>query len=260
MRAAKGTIQHSIAYWCFEKYWSLEETCRIAKELGCSSVELIDPEQWPLLREHGLTCGLTLSHWFDRGMNNPGYQPECLEKIRDSIDACAAYGFPNVLTFTGFREKIGDDEGIENCVRGYKQIIGYAEKKGVNLCLEMLNSRVTEEMKGHPGYQGDRTDYCVEIIRRVGSPRLKLLFDIYHVQIMEGDLISRIGEYSEHVGYYHVAGNPGRHEPDDSQEIHYPAVMRAIRETGYSGFVGQEFMPTADPLESLRQAVALCSV
>ena len=253
----RSQINQSIAYWCFESYWSLEETCKLARQLGCQSVELIDPKDWSILRDHDLICALTLSHWFDKGMNNPQHQPMCIEKMRTAIDACAESGFPNVLTFTGFSEGISDEEGIENCVRGYKQIIGYAEQKNVNLCLEMLNTRVDVEMKGHPGYQGNSTEYCVEIIRRIGSPRMKLLFDIYHVQIMEGDIISRINEYQEYIGYYHVAGNPGRNEPDDTQEINYKAVIKAIEATGYTGYLGLEFLPTGDPLASLRDALSL---
>ena len=149
---------------------------------------------------------------------------------------------------------------MENCVRGYKEIIGYAEKKQINLCLEMLNTRVDVEMKGHPGYQGNRTNYCVEIIKRVGSSRMKLLFDIYHVQIMEGDIITRIHGYKEYIDYYHVAGNPGRNEPDHSQEINYRAIMEAIADTGYTGFVGLEFLPVKDPFESLKKAVEICGV
>ncbi|UCF35820.1 MAG: TIM barrel protein [Acidobacteriota bacterium] len=254
-----GRINHSIAYWCFESAWTLDETCKIANRLGCKSVELIDPKDWRILQNHDLVCGLTLSHWFDKGMNNPKYQPECIEQMRTAIDASAAAGFPNVLTFTGFSEDISDDQGITNCVDGYKQIIGHAEKKGVNLCLEMLNTRVDVEMKGHPGYQGDSTEYCIEIIKGVGSPNMKLLFDIYHVQIMEGDIISRIQEYQEHIGYYHVAGNPGRHEPDETQEINFGPIMQAIADTGYDGYVGLEFMPTKDPLESLTKAVEICN-
>jgi len=257
-RNASGQMKPSIAYWCFESYWTLEETCRIALELGCPSIELVDSSYWPLLKENGLVCGLTISHWFDQGMNNPAYHSACIEKMRAAIDACAEAGFPNVLTFTGFSEGISAEEGMENCVEGYRRIVGYAEKRGVNLCLEMLNTRVDVEMKGHPGYQGDHTGYCVEIIKRVGSPRLKLLFDVYHVQIMEGDLIRRIREYQDYIGYYHIAGNPGRHEPDETQEINYRVVMGAIAQTGYSGFVGLEFIPVKDPLVSLREAVELC--
>lgn len=152
------------------------------------------------------------------------------------------------------------DEGIENCVAGYKKIIGYAEKKKVNVCLEILNSRVDVEMVGVPDYQGDHTDYCMEIVKRVGSPRMKLLFDVFHVQIMDGDIIARIRQYKDYIGHYHTAGNPGRHELDDTQEINYRPVMDAIAGTGFSGYIGHEFMPTRDPLEGLAEAVALCDV
>jgi hydroxypyruvate isomerase len=258
--ATKGRINQSVAHWCFQKYWDVEKTCRIASQLGCKSVELVDPKYWPMLKENGLVCALHGSHWFDKGMNNPKYQEMCLQKMHDSIDVCSVHGFPNVITFTGFREDIPDDVGIKNCVDGYKKIIGYAEKKKVNLCLEILNSRVAVEMQGHPGYQGDHTDYCMEIVKQVGSPRMKLLFDIYHVQIMDGDIIARIRQYKDYIGHYHVAGNPGRGELDDTQEINYKAVMEEIVRTGYTGYVGQEFIPTREPLASLREAVLLCDV
>ena len=258
--ATKGRIKQSIVYWCFEKYWTVEQTCRIAKQLGCKSVELVEPKDWPILKKYGLVCALNGSHWFDKGMNNPKYHDMCLGKIRDSIDACSDYGFPNVITFTGSREDISDDDGIKNCVNGYKKIIGHAEKKKVNICLEILNSRVNVEMKGHPGYQGDHTDYCMEIIKQVGSPRMKLLFDIYHVQVMDGDIIARIRQYKDYIGHYHTAGNPGRGELDDKQEINYKPIMEEIVRTGYTGYVGQEFVPTRDPLAGLTEAVSLCDV
>jgi hydroxypyruvate isomerase len=255
-----GRLKQSICQWCFQKHWNIEELCRVAKQLGCPSVELVDPKDWPVLQKHGLVCAIALSHWFDKGMNNPKYQEMCLDKLRTAIDACAAHGFPNVLTFTGFREDIPDDVGAKNCVAGYKKIIGHAEKKKVNVCLEMLNSRVTEEMKGHPGYQGDHTDYCMDIIEQVGSERMKLLFDVYHVQIMDGDVIRRIRRYADAIGHVHTAGNPGRGELDDRQEINYRPIMKALVDVGYKGYVGQEFIPTRDPLAGLRQAVALCDV
>jgi hydroxypyruvate isomerase len=258
--ATKGRINQSVTYWCFADYWDVEKMCQIARDLGCKSIELIEPEHWPTLRKYGLVCAIHGSHGFEKGMNNPEYHDMCIEKLRDSIDACAEYKFPNVITFTGFRENIPDDVGIKNCVNGYKKIIGYAEKKKVNLCLEILNSRVDIEMKGHPGYQGDHTDYCMDIIKQVGSPRMKLLFDIYHVQIMDGDIIARIRQYKDYIGHYHTAGNPGRCEIDDKQEINYRPIMKEIAKTGYTGYVGQEFIPTRDPLESLRQAVLLCDV
>jgi hydroxypyruvate isomerase len=257
---ASGRINHSVAYWCFEPYWSLEQACVHARNLGFGSVELVDPKDWGVLKNHDLVCGLTLSHWFDRGMNNPKYHDECIAKMEAAIELTAVAGFPNVITFTGFREDIPDEKGIENCVAGYKRIVGLAEERGVTLCLEMLNTRVDEEMKGHPGYQGDSLEHCVEIIRQVGSPRLKLLFDIYHVQIMQGDVIRRIEEYGDLVGHYHVAGSPGRHEPDETQEINFRPIMKAIAASGYDGYVGQEFVPTGEPLESLRRAKEICSV
>lgn len=255
-----GRIRQSLVQWCYQKYWDIDEMCRVAKQLGCVSVELCSPKDWPTLKKHGLVCAIAPSHGFEKGMNNPKYQAMCLEKLRDAIDACAAHGFPNVITFTGFRENIPDHEGIKNCVAGFKKIVGHAEAKKVNLCLEMLNSRVNETMKGHPGYQGDHTDYCMAIIKQVGSPRMKLLFDIYHVQIMDGDVIRRLRQYAEYIGHVHTAGNPGRAELDDRQEINYPPIMRALVGIGYKGYVGQEFIPTRDPLAGLKQAVALCDV
>jgi hydroxypyruvate isomerase len=263
----RGRLRQSVCLWCFEKHWDLQQTCRIAAELGCRSVELVEPQHWPVLKKHGLVCALTPAHMFIRGMNNPAHWDECLEKLRSGIDASAAAGFPNVITFTGLADttahggsKVDPDEGIRNCVEGYKKVIGQAEKAGVNICLEMLNSRVDKHMIGVPGYQGDHTEYCVEIIRRVGSPRMKLLFDIFHVQIMDGDLIRRIREYKDLIAHVHVAGNPGRGELDETQEINYPAVMKALAEVGYQGYVGQEFIPTGDPLAGLRQAVVACDV
>lgn len=256
----KGAIKQSLVQWCYSKYWNIDELCAVAKQLGCVSVELVNPKDWPTLKKHGLVCAIASSHGFEKGMNNPDHHEMCIAKIRESIDACAEYGFPNVITFTGFREDIPDDVGLKNCVAGFKKVIGYAEKKKVNLCLEMLNSRVAVEMKGHPGYQGDHTDYCIDLIKQVGSPRMKLLFDIYHVQIMDGDVIARIRQYAEYIAHVHTAGNPGRRELDDEQEINYPPIMRALLDVGYAGYVGQEFIPTRDPLAGLQQAVKLCDV
>jgi hydroxypyruvate isomerase len=262
--ATKGRINHSVAHWCFAKYWDLEKTCQITRQLGCKSVELVGPNDFPTLKKHGLVCAIAPNGMpdppFVKGFNNPKYHDMVIAKTRESIDACAEYKFPNVIAFTGFREDIPDDVGAKNCVNGLKKIIGYAERKKVNLCLEILNSRVDIEMKGHPGYQGDHTDYCMEIIKQVGSSRMKLLFDIYHVQIMDGDVISRIQQYKDYIGHYHTAGNPGRGELDDKQEINYPPIMKEIVKTGYAGYVGHEFVPTRDPLKGLTEAVLLCDV
>ena len=168
-----------------------------------------------------------------------------------------------MITFTGMtEEKIDRDQSVKNCIKLWKEVLGYAERKNVNLCLEHLNSRDdSHPMKGHPGYFGDDVDHCVEMIKSVGSPRLKLLFDVYHVQIMNGDVVRRLKDYKEYIGHYHTAGNPGRCELDENQEINYPAVMRAILETGYDGFVAQEFIPTwDDKIKALRHAAMVCDV
>jgi len=258
--ATKGRIKQSLVNWCYSKYWKPEEMAQVAKQLGCVSVELIPPEHWDMLKQHGLTCAIASGHGFTQGMNNPKYQPKCLDILRQRLDQCAAAGVPSVITFTGMREDIPADVGMDNCVNGYKQIVGEAEKKGVTLCLEMLNSRHTGYMQGHPGYQGDHTEYCIELIKRVGSERLKLLFDIYHVQIMDGDVIPRIHQYKDYIAHVHTAGNPGRRELDDKQEINYKPIMQALVDIGYQGYVGQEFIPTRDPLQGLREAVAVCDV
>ena len=261
----KGRIKQSVANWCFMadcsvKPWSLEELCGNAAALGIESVELVDPPDWPTLKKHGLICALSNSHGFVKGFNDKNNHAWCVEEIKKSVDATAAAGFPNVITFSGFRNGIPDDLGLDNSVEGLKKVVGYAEKNKVTLILEVLNSRVDKAMKGHPGYMGDTVEWCVEVCKRVGSPRLKILFDIYHVQVMQGDIITRIKQYKDYIGHYHTAGCPGRNELDDTQELNYPPIIRAIVESGYKGFVAQEFIPTRDPLQSLREAVKLCDV
>jgi hydroxypyruvate isomerase len=239
---------------------------KVAKRLGCTSIELGDPKYFALLKENGLRCAIGSIDMspdppFAKGFNNPKYHDRVIKATRNSIDACADFGFDKVITFTGMSEGIPDDVGASNCVEGYKKIVGYAEKKGVTLCLEMLNTRDNSHpMKGHPGYQGNHTEYCIDIIKRVGSPHLKLLFDIYHVQIMDGDIIRRIRQHKDDIAHIHTAGNPGRGELDDHQEIAYRPIMEALVEVGYRGYVGQEFIPTRDPFEGLWQAVSLCDV
>ncbi|MCP4257675.1 MAG: TIM barrel protein [Planctomycetes bacterium] len=262
--ATKGHINHSIAHWCFAQYWDIDKMCRVARQLGCKSIELVGPNDFATLKKYGLTCALAPNGVpdppFVKGFNNPKYHNMVIAKTRETIDACAEYNFPSVIAFTGFREDIPDDVGARNCVTGLKKIIGYAERKKVNLCLEILNSRVAVEMKGHPGYQGDHTDYVMDIIKQVGSPRMKILFDIYHIQIMDGDVISRLQQYKEYIGHYHTAGNPGRCEIGDNQEINYRAIMKEVVKTGYKGYVGHEFIPTRNPLTSLTEAVTICDV
>ncbi len=278
-----GNINQSIVHWCFAEYWDVAETAKLAKQLGCKSIELVPPEDWPPLKKFGLTCAISPSHLFMQGMNNPRYQEQCIAMINERIDQAADAGVPTVITFTGYAAETGKwadggipeegsydlkkakviepEEGIKNCVAGFKKVIGHAEKKKVNLSIEMLNTREdTHPMKGHPGYQGDHVDYCMEIINQVGSERFGLLFDIYHVQIMDGDIIRRIKQCGEAINHVHTAGNPGRGELDDTQEINFPPCMKALLEIGYKGYVGQEFIPTRDALAGLTEAVKLCDV
>jgi len=258
-KAASGRIRQSVIYWCF-KPMPVEELAQGAARMGIKSVELVAPEYWPMLKKLGLICAMTPSHGFAKGFAHREEHGLCLETLRKAVDESADAGFPNVITFSGFRRGISDEEGMQNMVEGLKKIAGHAEKKRVTLCIEMLNSRVNIEMKGHPDYFCDKIETAVEICKKIGSERVKVLFDIYHVQIMEGDLIARIKEFHPYIGHYHTAGVPGRNELDGPQEINYPAVMRAIAETGFDGYVGQEFIPTADKLASLNQAVRLCDV
>jgi hydroxypyruvate isomerase len=258
--ARLGRFRHSVVHWCF-KPMTVAELAAGAAGLNMASVELVPPEDWPTLKQHGLICAISGSHGFARGFAHREEHEECLAKLRESIDATSAAGWPNVITFSGMRRGLDAETGLNNMVAGLKQIVGHAEKKRVTLCLEMLNSRVDAFMKGHPDYMCDSIEWAVEVCRRVASPRMKILFDIYHVQIMQGDLIARIRQYHEHIGHYHAAGVPGRHEIDASQEINYPAVMEAIAQTGYTGYVGQEFIPTReDKLASLAEAVRRCDV
>lgn len=261
-----GRIKQSIVHWCFSKYWDVEETAKLAAQMGVKSIELIAPSHFPTLKKYGLECAIGSVDMspdppFARGFNNPKHWDRVMKATRDSIDSCAAAGYKRVICFTGMADGLSPEEGADNCVRGFKQVVGDAEKKGITLCLEMLNTRDdTHPMKGHPGYQGDHVDYCIDIIKRVGSPNLKLLFDIYHVQIMDGDVIRRIHQNKEYLGHIHTAGNPGRGELDNTQEINYPPIMQALLDVGYDGYVGQEFIPTRDPLAGLTEAVTLCDV
>lgn len=264
-KISKGRINQSVVHWCF-KPMSVEELARHAAAMGLKSVELVSPSDWPILKKHGLTCAIAGSHGFVKGWNDKANWDMCTEKITAAITAAAEFGCPSVITFSGMRGDLpagpdGDEIGKRNFVEGIKRVLPLAEKHKVTLALEMLNSRVDVEMKGHPGYQCDSIEWAVDVCNRVGSDRLKILFDIYHVQIMQGDVITRIRQYKDYIAHYHTAGNPGRNEIDDTQEINYPGIIKVIAETGYRGFVGQEFIPTwKDPAAALRHAARLCDV
>lgn len=257
-----GRIKQSLVHWCYSGHFKgFEGLCQAANRLGIPSIELCPVEHWPLLKKYGLTCAISGSHGFPVGFNNPSEWEQCLSVLRERIDQCVEHGVKRLITFTGMANGISKAEGQKNCVAGLKQIVGEAEKKGVVLCLEMLNTRDdSHPMKGHPGYQGDDIDWCLGVCQQVGSSHLKLLFDIYHVQIMHGDVIRRLRQCKDFLGHIHTAGNPGRGELDQKQEIYYPALMEALLDMGYDGYVGQEFIPTRDAWEGLRQAVSLCDV
>jgi hydroxypyruvate isomerase len=248
--------------WCFNPM-STPELIRHCAAIGIEAIEGIDRRFYPEAIAAGLRISLVSSHGFGNGPVDRSNHAECIVRLREGIDTAVKFQSQRVITFTGMRLPGQTDEVSEqNCLDCWKQVIDHAEASGVTLVLEHLNSRDdTHPMKGHPGYFGDDVERCVELVRRMDSPSFKLLFDVYHVQIMNGDVIRRIRQFHPLIGHYHTAGNPGRCELDDRQEIHYPAVMRAIVATGYDGFVAQEFIPTwSDPVQSLRHAAMVCDV
>jgi hydroxypyruvate isomerase len=261
-RITHGKIRQSVMGWCFKPMTGVT-LAKHSREIGLVAIEGISPKDYPAVRELGLKISLVSSHGFMKGPISRDNHKYCAQILKERIDLAVEVGCPSVITFTGMRKKgISDKQGAKNCIDLWKSVIGYAEQKKIRLCLEHLNSRDdTHPMKGHPGYFGDDVDFCVDLIKQVGSPNMKLLFDVYHVQIMNGDVIRRIRQYKDVIGHYHTAGNPGRGELDDTQEINYPAVMRAILKTGYTGFVAQEFIPTwDDPVLALRHAAKVCDV
>ncbi len=257
-----GRIRQSIMGWTYG-FMPIEELAKLCKDIGLVAMEGIDPKHYPMIRSLGLNISLVGSHGFKEGPLNKAHHEMVEKKLREAIDLAVSSGCEKVITFTGYREPgITDEEAAKNCVDCWKRVIPYAEEKKITLCLEHLNSRdATHPMKGHPGYFGDNVDFCVELINRVGSPRMKLLFDIYHVQIMNGDVIRRLRQYKDVIAHIHTAGVPGRGELDNTQEVNFPAVMQAIIDIGFKGYVAQEFIPTWDDKPAaLRHAAKVCDV
>ena len=253
----KGNIRHSVCSWCYPDL-SLDELCLLAKDIGLVGIDLIGPEGWPTLKKHGLIStmcnGAELS--LTEGFNHTEYHPQLIANYTRQIELVAAAGYTNLICFSGNRNGMDDETGLQNCVAGLKQILPLAEEKDVVIQMELFNSKVD-----HPDYMCDNTAWGIELCKRLDSPNFKLLYDIYHMQIEEGDIIRTIRENHRYFGHYHTAGVPGRHEIEENQELFYPAIMKAIVDTGYEGFVAQEFIPTReDPTESLRKAIALCDV
>jgi hydroxypyruvate isomerase len=250
----KGRINQSVSKWCYGKF-PLDELCEIGKKMGLKAIDLLGPRDFPTLKKYGLACSMVNTHGLTKGLNRKENHKECLAKIRSAIDAAAEYGYPNVITFPGNRAGMPDDVGVENMADALKQIAGYAERNKVTICMEYLNSKVN-----HKDYMFDNMAWGVEVCKRVGSDRVKILYDIYHAQIMEGDIIRTINDYHEYIGHYHTGGNPGRNEIDETQELYYPAIMRAIVKTGFDKYVAHEFVPKRNPIESLAQAIRICDV
>ena len=248
-------IKQSVARWCYAKI-PLDQLCSAAARMGYQSVELLDPDEWPVARRHGLECAMSNSFGsIPVGFNRPDNHDKLVADGEALMAKAAASGVSKVVIFSGNRDGLSDGEGIQNCITGISRLMPAAERNGVTLCMEMLNSKVD-----HKDYHADHTAWAVEVVKGVGSPRFKLLYDIYHMQVMEGDVIATIRANAAHIVHFHTGGVPGRAEIGATQELNYPAIMEAIAGLGYEGFVGQEFIPRRDPLTSLREAYALCDV
>jgi hydroxypyruvate isomerase len=252
----KGNINHSVCQWCYNSM-PLEDLVKAAKKIGLKSVELLNSQQWSVAIKQGLTCamGYASSIGLNRGFNDPTLHEQLLKDYTAEIPKAADAGLKSVICFSGNRNGITDEQGLENCARGLEPVLKIAAKHNITVCMELLNSKVD-----HKDYQCDHTEWGVKLCEKLGSDQFKLLYDIYHMQIMEGDVIATITKYKNYIGHYHTGGVPGRHEIDESQELYYPAIMRAIVATGFKGFVAQEFIPAKDPLSSLTAAVKLCDV
>jgi hydroxypyruvate isomerase len=258
-RAAKtraGRVRQSVARWCYKQI-PLEKLCAEAAAMGLKGVDLLQPEEYGVPARFGLVCAMAYAGGgeINKGLNRIENHASIEAGFRKNIPLAAKAGVPNVITFSGQRAGLSDEEGARNCVTGLRRLRSIAEDNGVTICLELLNSKVN-----HPDYMCDRTAWGVRVVEEVDSPRVKLLYDIYHMQIMEGDLIATIRANSRWIGHFHTGGVPGRHELDGRQEVQWDGVMRGIVDTGYTGFVAHEFVPTGDPMTSLRQAVEICDV
>jgi hydroxypyruvate isomerase len=257
----QGRVNHSVCKWCYPDV-SLEDLCKAAAGIGLSSIELLGPKDWPVLAAHGLTCAITSNPevkglgGISKAFNRVEHHDTLVTAYEEWIPLAAKAGLKHVICFSGNRGGMDAETGLNNCATGIKRLMSLCERQGVTLVMELLNSRVD-----HKDYMCDRSDWGVELCRRVGSDRFKLLYDIYHMQIMEGDVIATIRRQHSFFAHYHTGGVPGRNEIDETQELNYPAILRAIVATGYKGHVAQEFIPKrADKLGSLRQAVRLCDV
>jgi hydroxypyruvate isomerase len=253
----KGRLKQSACRWCYRDI-PLPALAKAAAEMGLTALDLVDESDWPALAEHGLVCSMgwkTSPGGIPDGLNDPRNHDAIVNGLVAAMPRAKKAAVPNLIAFFGNRKGMADADAIKNCVAGLQRLKQPAEDNGINVCVELLNSKVD-----HKDYQGDRTSFGVEVVRQLESPRIKLLYDIYHMQIMEGDVIRTIRDNHQWIAHYHTGGVPGRHELDDTQELNWGAVARAIADTGFTGYVAHEFVPTRDPLTSLREAISLCDV
>jgi hydroxypyruvate isomerase len=252
----KGRLRQSVSRWCYNSV-PMPDFCRAIAGMGLTAIDLLEEPEWAVARDHGLVCSMGYAGGgsIRDGLNVVANHDAIVKNFERLIPRAAAMGVPNVITFFGNRRGMPDEQALSNCVTGLNRVKKVGEDNGVTICVELLNSKVN-----HPDYQGDRTAFGVAVVKAVDSPRVKLLYDIYHMQIMEGDLIKTIRDQHASIAHYHTGGVPGRHELDDTQEVNWRAVCRAIVDTGFTGYLAHEFVPTRDPLTSLREAVALCDV
>ncbi|HVG13241.1 MAG TPA: TIM barrel protein [Flavisolibacter sp.] len=258
--SGKGSINHSVCRWTYADF-SLEELCTTVKELGFSAIDLVGPAEWPILKKHGVDSsmcnGAEIS--LTEGFNDKAHHATLIKKYTEHIGLVSKAGYKNLICFSGNRRGMDDETGLKNCAEGLKKLVPLAEKSGVILQMELLNSKVD-----HRDYMCDKSAWGIELCKQVGSPNFKLLYDIYHMQIDEGDVIRTINNGHQYFGHYHTAGVPGRHEIGDNQELYYPAIMKAITATGFKGYVAQEFIPTgttkSSKIAALKEAIKICDV
>ena len=256
----KGRINHSACRWCYSKI-QLEDLCKASKEMGLVALDLLHPNEFETVKKHGLVCSMVFNPTVDglgginKAFNRVEHHDKLVTAYEGHIKATAEAGFERLICFSGNRAGLDDEKGLENCAIGLKRLTAFAEKHKVTLNMELLNSK-----RDHKDYQCDHTAWGVELVKRVGSERFKLLYDIYHMQIMDGDICDTIKNNHQYFDHYHTGGVPGRAEIDDTQELNYPRIMEAIIATGFKGYVAQEFVPKRDPLASLKQAIGICDV
>lgn len=252
----RGRLKQSAARWCYRKI-ELPDLCKSIAALGVPAIDLLEPGEWQVAKDHGLLCSMGYGGGgtIRDGLNDPANHDLIVNNLVAAMPKAAAFGVPNLITFFGDRRGRSDRDGIASCVAALNRLKGAAEQHGITVCVELLNSKVD-----HQDYQGDRTAFGVEVMAAVNSPRVKLLYDVYHMQIMEGDVIRTIKQHHAHIAHYHTGGVPGRNELDETQELQWPAICRAILETGFTGYLAHEFIPRRDPMTSLREAVVLCDV